>query len=168
MRTIISTIILTVSLSGNASTLVHNGNVYNLESKESILKCSKFSIYTKTISFPFSLRENNIPYEKTMKHMGNAHLISQKLIFSNTGVENELPDIISKLSDYKKIDKKRSYIISPVKCLGESSVLLSLWGGGNCSTVCEAYAKATLTKNGVLSSISGLTYKEYSDLRKNN
>jgi len=152
----------------NAGTLKHNGNSYKYENIESILKCSKFSIVTKTKSFPFSLSENKIPYEITMKHMGNPHLISQKQMYINSGKEVELPNLISKLSNYKKIEKKRSYTIKPVKCLGASSVLFSLWGGGNCSTVCEAYVKAAFTENGAISSIYGLTYKEYNELRKNN
>jgi len=103
-----------------------------------------------------------------MGHLGIPHIVSQKLIYIRSGQHTELPSLTSRLPNYKKIDQKRPYIVSAMKCLGESSVLFMLWGGGNCDDGCEAYAKVDFNDKGEISSISGLTYKEYNYLEKSN
>ena len=99
--------------------------------------------------------------ELTVNHMGDPYTMNEDVIYIASGKEVKLPKLVSKLSNYSKIDKKRSYRVSADKCLGESSALFMLLGGGNCSNVCEAYAKVDFNENGNISSISGLTYQEY-------
>jgi len=161
--TLVILIIVMISVV-NSETLEFKGKVYNLETKQNLLKCSNFSILTKVTSLPFSIRENNIPYEVTMKHMGNPYLINEKLFYIKADKEIELANLTNKLPNYKKIDPERAYTIKPEKCLGETSVLFRFWGGGNCNTVCEVYIKAKFNEDGDIPEISGLTYKEYRGL----
>lgn len=146
MKKITSIVLFLIFNTAQAETIELNGEAYELEEKQNILKCSKFSIVTISTSLPYSVRENSIPYEKTMKHIGNPHLINEKLLYIQNGKKIELPNFKSMLSNYNKISMKRSYTTKPLKCLNHNSVLFRLWGGGNCKTVCEAYVKASFSE----------------------
>lgn len=167
MRNIFYILLLVYPFQGYSENIAVNGKEYKIEIKESVLECSDFSIKSITKELPFSIRERHIPYEKTMGHKGNSHLINQSLSFAYKQNNQNIPAFYKQLSNYTRVDPNRPYLAKPIKCIENRSVLFYLWGGGNCSTVCEAYALVEFTSSGVISSLKGLNYKEYKKLKGN-
>ena len=102
-----------------------------------------------------------------MGHKGKAHIMSQNMTLVTNGSAIDISNIYKNIRNYSKIDPGRPYISRPEKCIGSKSVLFYFWGGGNCSTVCEAYALASFEANGKVKTLKGLEYKEYMKLKSN-
>jgi len=93
--------------------------------------------------------------------------MNQKLSFKTNNASKDISYIYKNIHNYSKIDAKRPYISAPVKCIENKSVLFTFYGGGNCSTVCEAYALVSFKTNGTFNSLKGLNYNEYKKLKGN-
>ena len=168
LKILLSALLISIPFLGYAEDIVVNGTTYDIEEKTQTLKCNEFSIHTKERSFPFAIRESRIPYELTMKHPGRPHLISQSNSYISVDKSVPIPALESITSNYERIDAKRPYISEPVKCLDGKKVLFTMWGGGNCSTVCEAWAIVEFTKNGLVRSFQGIAYDEFKSLSTQN
>ena len=145
-----------------------NGKKYTVETKHNTLRCNTFSVTNIERSLPFSIRESRIPYEITMKHHGRPHLLNLTLLYNSQSVEKKLPALETLLSGYNKISEKKSYISTPISCIGNNKVLFKMWGGGNCTNVCEAWATVEFNKSGKILKVKGLSYNEYVKLQKSN
>ena len=169
MKSIVSFIILVIAFNVNAEKIAFEGKEYKLEIEEESLVCSDFTIKSTTKSLPFSIRETIIGISDSkvsMGHYGRPHVTEQTFEYIKENVMVKLPVIESLLTGYSKIDPKRPYLSHPYKCLGDNKVLFSMWGGGNCSNVCEAFAVIEFTNSGNIKSSKGLTYKEYKMVSK--
>lgn len=167
MKNHVYPLLMLFSFSAQAEIISINGKKYEIEIKESLLKCDNFSINSSIKSLPFSIRERYLPYKKLMGHKGNSHLMSQNLTFVTNSSSFDISNIYKNINNYSKIDPKRPYISKPEKCIGSNSVLFYFWGGGNCSTVCEAYALVSFEANGKVKTLKGLEYNEYKKLKSN-
>jgi len=134
-----------------------NGKKYTVEINHKTIQCGHFSITNSERSLPFSIRESRIPYKITMGHHGRPHLISTTLFYKSLQTEKKLPPLESLLVGYNRISSKKTYISTPVKCIGENTVFFRMWGGGNCSNVCEAWASVEFSTTGDIVSIKGLS-----------
>jgi hypothetical protein len=168
LKILLSALLILIPFLGYAEDIVVNGTTYDIEEKTQTLNCNEFSIHTKERSFPFAIRESRIPYELTMKHLGRPHLISQSNSYISVDKSVPIPALESITFNYERIDAKRPYISEPVKCLDGKKVLFTMWGGGNCSTVCEAWAIVEFTKNGLVRSFQGIAYDEFKSLSTQN
>ncbi|WP_297811368.1 hypothetical protein [uncultured Methylophaga sp.] len=145
----------------NAGQLSHKGITYEVRTDEVSLECRSFKIISKVQSLPFSLRESEIPYEITMGHYGKPHVLEQSISYVSDTVENDAFEVDAILPAYERIDDERKYLAKPVACVGPHSVAFSLWGGGNCKTVCEAWVLVEFSGTGKPVKALGLTYSEF-------
>jgi len=162
MRIILATLLLFLLFIDDAYSLDYQDSI---EKKEKVIKCSNFSIRKITSRLPYSINERDIPRELTMGHYTDPYLVSEQLFYIRSGEAVNIGGLTDRLPNYKKIEQKRPYIVSSIQCLGDSSVIFRLWGGGNCDNVCVAIVKADFNDKGDISSISGLTYKEYKEYK---
>lgn len=144
-----------------AETIKIKGKEYTLEEKKEVLNCKAFKIISLEKRLPYSVNVDRIPNGITMGHLGDENILSQTITYKSKIVSKAFPQLENLLSTYERIDLSRSYISRPVSCIGEDAVLFRMWGGGNCSTVCEAYVLITINENGEISNAKGLTYEEY-------
>jgi len=145
-----------------------NGKKYTIETKHNTIQCTTFSVTNSERSLPFSIRESRIPYEITMGHHGRPHLLSLTLTYKSQLVEKKLPALETLLTSYNRVSLKKNYVSTPTKCIGKNKVLFKMWGGGNCTNVCEAWASVEFSKVGEIISIKGLSYSEFVQLQKSN
>lgn len=137
------------------------GKAYSLIENKSDFSCSNFTIESLEKRLPRSVNQNLV--RGGLGHLDDPRIISHTLTYSNESVKKTLPRLESLLTNYDKISPRRSYIPKANACPGNNGVLFRMWGGGNCSTVCEAYALVIFTKLGEISKIKGLTYSEYNN-----
>ncbi|WP_155247349.1 hypothetical protein [Teredinibacter turnerae] len=144
-----------------AGSIEHDGVTYEVELRTSELNCDLFTVKLERRSLPFSIRESQIPYPITMGHLGDPYLISQTITYKAKGSKENVNSVESVLPKYSRVENGRKYVAKLGSCVGESSVTLSLWGGGNCTNVCEAWTLITFGSNGEVKSSKGLTYAEF-------
>jgi len=163
-------VFLFIGLLSSASILAQevmiDGHVYQVIKTESKLQCDNFEIISKTLRLPSHLHHSQIPKELRIGHAGGNY-IGHKLIYTSKLARNEIVGIKENLKGYEKLAENRVYIAKPVKCLSDNHVLISLYGGGNCDTVCEAYATLEFNKQGEIVNAQGLTYQEFKHLKQN-
>jgi hypothetical protein len=143
-----------------------DGNSYQVITTETKLQCDNFSIKAETLRLPSHLHHSQIPKELSIGHAGG-NFVGHKIQYTSQSVMSEIVGIKQQLKGYEKLAKKRVYIAKPVKCLSDYNVLISLYGGGNCDTVCEAYATLKFNKQGEIVDAKGLSYQEFTDLKQN-
>ena len=168
MNKLIALTIFLISIPAASEEIQANGKKYTIETKSKILQCGTYSVTKYERSLPFSIRESRIPYKITIGHHGRPHLLSLKLTYKSKSVEKTIPALEKLLTGYNRISSKKSYISTPVKCISKNKVIFKMWGGGNCTNVCEAWATIEFSKSGEISSIKGLSYREFIQLQKNN
>lgn len=142
-------------------TFVVDGKEYVLEEKKSSFKCPNFNIESLEKRLPSFLNGNLV--RGGLGHLGDFKIISHKITYSNSSesISRRLPKLEGLLSSYERIDSSRPYISKPTACPGKDGVLFEMWGGGNCSTVCEAWALVIFSNDGSIKKIKGLSYDEY-------
>jgi len=137
------------------------GKLYTLKEKKIDFSCDEFTIQSLEKSLPHSVNENLV--RGGLGHLGNFLIISHTLSYinKNKSISQQLPKLEKLLTSYERIDPRRPYISKPEACPGKNTVLFSMWGGGNCSSVCEAWALVIFSPEGNIKHIEGLTYDEY-------
>ena len=145
----------------NADQISHKGITYEVRTDEISLECSSFKIISKVQTLPSSLRESEIPYEITMGHYGKPHVLEQSISYVSDTAENMAFAVDAITPTYERIDDDRKYLAKPEACVGPHSVVFSLWGGGNCKTVCEAWVLVEFSGSGKPVKVLGLSYSEF-------
>ena len=129
----------------NAESITHNNEIYELEINEKKLECDNFTISYQSKSLPFKIRENDVPNEITLGHIGRPHLYAQSLIINET-VYDDL-DIL--LNESNGADSSRVYLLGKfLECKPDNQFSVRFWGGGNCSDGCEISDTFTIDENG--------------------
>lgn len=149
------------AVGANAGQVSHKGITYEVVTEETSLECSSFEIISKVQALPFSLRESEIPYEITMGHYGKPHVLEQSISYISDTGENEAFSVNAIIPTYERIDDDRKYLAKPEACVGPYSAVFSLWGGGNCKTVCEAWVLVEFSHSGKPVKAIGLSYSEF-------
>lgn len=165
MNKIFVVVLFLISIPVSSEEIKANGKIYKIETKQKTLQCGQFSITNIEKSLPFSIRESRIPYKITMGHHGRPHLISSTLIYKSPQIEKKLPPLETLLVGYKRISPKKTYISTPTKCISKNTVFFKMWGGGNCTNVCEAWASVEFRATGDIVSIKGLSGNEVTQLQ---
>lgn len=142
-----------------------DGTAYQVIKTETKLKCDNFTVHAETLRLPSHLHHSQIPKELSIGHAGGNY-IGHKLQYTSKLARNEIVGIKENLKGYEKLAENRVYIVKPVKCLSDNHVLISLYGGGNCDTVCEAYATIEFDKQGKVINAKGHSYQEYKLLKQ--
>jgi len=155
--------IILISTQLTAEEIIHNGEVFTIEINETSLDCGAFSITSQERSLPFEIRESKIPRDITMGHYGRPHLLSQSIKFNSKDADETYSEITDLLPSYEKIEPQRVYIAKPIKCFSNNSVIFSFWGGGNCTTVCEAWGLVEFSKSGKVVLTIGISHKNFKE-----
>lgn len=139
------------------------GKLYTLQEKQSDFSCNEFTIQSLEKRLPYSVNENLV--RGGLGHLGDFNIISHTITYSsqNKSIIQQLPKLEKLLTSYDRIDPNRPYISKPEACPGNDAVLFRMWGGGNCSNVCEAWALVIFTDEGKIDKITGLTGNEYNN-----
>lgn len=162
MKIIIGLAFLFLCLAARADELVDDAQEHELNTETKKLSCDTFELKLITKEFSRNLAESEIPTHLTMKHYGNPYLVSQQVLVD----ESTAVDVNTLLPEYERIESGRKYSAKFGSCVGGDSFTLSLWGGGNCRTVCEAWALVSISEGGTLLSSKGLSYAEFKTFAK--
>ncbi len=166
MRILPITLLLFASANCFSETINIEGKEYPVIENTKNLQCANFSVTSVTRELSHRLHYSEIPENISMGHQGGNYL-SQSMTFKAGNLQRNMPALELILTGYNKISADRPYLSTPVKCVGSDTLLVSMWSGGNCSTVCEAYALITFDNSGNIIKSKGLTYKEYKQYRSN-
>jgi len=142
-----------------------DGTAYQVIKTEDHLQCDNFTIEAETLRLPENLHYSQIPKGLSIGHAGGNY-IGYKLQYTSQLAQNEIVQLKDKLKGYKRLSAERIYIAKAVKCLSNNQILITLWSGGNCDTVCEAYATLEFDKQGKVINAKGHSYQEYKLLRQ--
>jgi len=165
MKNIIITLSLLFTVNSFAETVEINGNNYPVKVKSSNVECGDFSVVSTTKELPDFLHYSQIPKTLSIGHKG-INYIDYELSYKTKGEQFKVKPLEGSLNGYEKIAKDRLYISRPQKCIEPNKVLFLMWGGGNCSDVCEAYSLITFDSKGSIKKAQGLSMKEYKELKK--
>ena len=165
MKNIIITISLLLSINSFAEKVEIDGKLYPVKERSSKVECGNFSIISTTKKLPDFLHHSKIPKSLSIGHKG-INYIGYELTYQAEGKLVKVKPLESYLNGYERIAEDRLYISRPQKCIQPNTVLFSMWGGGNCSDVCEAFSLITFNPNGEIEKAEGLSMKEYKDLKK--
>lgn len=154
MRNICWVILLLLNINLMAQEIEIGGTLFKVTKSETSIECENFSIKAEASKLPSHLHHSQIPKGLSIGHVGGNY-IGHKLHYISQSVSTKVVGIKQQLKGYEKLDKKRVYIAKPVKFLLNNHVLISLYGGGNCNTVCEAYASLEFNKQGELVNAQG-------------
>lgn len=161
MRLLATIIASLCTLNANAEQISHNGETYDVQSEISELDCGSYKIISTVRTLPVKLRESQIPYEITMGHYGNPYVLGQSISYVSDITEEVTFDFSKIIPSYGRIDSGRKYLAKPEACVSQSSATFSFWGGGNCRTVCEAWALVKFSTTGHPINVQGLSYSEF-------
>ena len=141
-----------------------NGKIYETKiESEFFLDCGSFNLEKRTTRFLYSsFPETQIPLEISHKHKSRPYVISQEVIYTSGSIEKIIDSDLF-LPSYSRIDPTRSYLISESQCVGPNTVIFGFWGGGNCSSVCDAKAIVEFTSLGEIKMVRGLSNEEFSE-----
>jgi len=159
---LLATIIASLfTLNASAEQISHNRTTYDVQSEVSELDCGPYMIISTVKTLPFKLRESQIPYEITMGHYGKPHVLGQSISYISDNAGKVTFDVNEIIPSYGRIDSARKYLAKPEACVSQNSVVFSFWGGGNCKTVCEAWALVKFSTTGDPIKVQGLSYSEF-------
>jgi len=147
-----------------AEEISHKGTTYTIDVETQDLDCGSFIVLLTERALPFSVRESEIPHEITLGHFGKPHVLSQEFSYVSKFTARTLTDLKEIIPEYERIETKRKYLAKATKCVSPNFVLFSFWGGGNCKTVCEAWALVEFSEDGRAISSQGLSYQQYQQL----
>ncbi|WP_444896916.1 hypothetical protein [Microbulbifer sp. SSSA005] len=166
MRNLLVLMVLSFSVHIGADEINIGGRVFETTNKIDELDCEGFKLRTITTSIDPNVKENDLPFEALLGHKTKSHVISQYVIFVGDALSIKIPPIESLISNYSRIDPKRPYLASPEFCHG-NKVYISLWSGGTCSTVCEAWIVVDFDKSGAVTNAVGLTFAQFRSAKSN-
>lgn len=161
MKALVFLTVYLLAVLANADQISHKGITYEVKTDEIGLDCGSFKIISKVQSLPFSLRESEIPYEITMGHYGKPHVLKQSISYVSDTAEGEAFAVDAITPTYERIDADREYLAKPEACVGPHSAAFSLWGGGSCKNVCEAWVLVEFSRSGKPVNALGLSYSEF-------
>lgn len=162
-----------LELPANVKTV--DGVHYLTKTEKTELVCENFTLthtrvdYTQEIVEAQSgnlnkISETQLPSSGGLRHADKSYSLPKWKIEDfvelnwgevTTRIDN-LPDQI----DSHRISGSRIYVWTPVKCLQDDQVLLSLGSGGNCTNVCEAWAKVRFGPGGEITDTKSLSLAE--------
>lgn len=160
------------------SSVKHDGVIYELKTRPENLQCPNFSVDVSRTIFTGKAWQLNNSTSHTVTDLqlnelqigdsiGGVHWIySQTFDYLAEGTRKPLGSAQSIFPDYEKIDPSRVYSFSAMQCLDNNSVLVLMWGGGNCDTVCEAYGIIKFDAAGEIAKAEGLDFQEYKALKE--
>jgi len=166
MKFIITILSILFSISSFSETVEINGKTHSVNTRFKAISCGNFSIESVTKKLPDYLHHSQIPKSLSIGHKG-INYIGYELTFRSKDKEVDIKPLKDHLSGYQKLAKDRLYISRPIKCIKPNSVLFSMWGGGNCSDVCEAFSVISFDLNGIVTKARGLSVKEFNELKNN-
>lgn len=165
MKFIITIISILFSISSFSETVEIDGKSHSVNTRYKAVSCGDFLIESVTKKLPDYLHHSQIPKSLSIGHKG-INYIGYELTYKSKGQEIDIKPLKDHLSGYKKLSKDRVYISRPLKCIKPNAVLFSMWGGGNCSDVCEAFSVITFNSSGVITKARGLSVKEFNELNQ--
>ena len=140
-------ILLVVTFSANSAEFVFNGSIVRSAIEVREVACKGYSVLVKVDSFPYET-ESSIPEDiKLSGFRGPDIIVSATAFVKNASAEHEISIPVEKYQEKGNLLKGRAYIPSFGYCLSESTFLLSIWSGGNC-TKCELLIKYKINPDG--------------------
>ncbi|WP_444905582.1 hypothetical protein ACJJIR_12425 [Microbulbifer sp. SSSA008] len=166
MRNLVALVVLSISVYAGADELNIGGRVFETAKDIDEISCKGFKLQTITTSIDPNVRENDLPFEALLGHKTKSHVISQQVIYVGDEHSIMVSPIENHVSNYPRIDPKRPYLASPEFC-HDNKVYFSLWGGGTCNTVCEAWVEVEFDRHGKVANAVGLTFEQFLSAKSN-
>jgi len=132
-----------------------------INKNEAVSECGEYTLKVVSYEFDQGLPEKVLSNESA-GHFGNPYLVKQEFIYvSKKGlVSHPISDLWPK---YERIDPERYYTAKIKQCSDNREATFSLWSGGNCRDVCEAWGVIRFSENGSITSLKGLSYPEFKE-----
>ena len=160
-----------------------NDHIYELETFSDHLVCDNFTLESYSTYFTMGafdpqigervrIRHYELPrYKRSSEpqmrksYLPGEHYISTTFFTSPSTKKHVVTNIENHFENYSRIADDRVYNWSADKCLPDDKILISLYSGGNCTNVCEAWGILQFDGNAKIKTAEGLTLAAYNKIR---